>query len=353
VLHNIVDLNVSLDRPVMSGKVVNIWLKLFDPDFVSDEWDPGHDQGHDDFVPNDNRLGTPGASIAAMVTISGNDVFPDNTWKITPLTIQARQPTNNFRVATFNPRLNPANIALADDGTTVFRTDRPGDPVPQSRLLTVWRHVYVERDSMTSPDLQQSPAPSHIPAGTVASVSGPENRTIELSGVALEADQYQGGTITLLNSIGGVIGTFLIATNTETEITLDGAGPTTTPANFRDLYDDDASHAVDALAMRPVLDGLGERLEPACIVVDLSRTDLAVDPTVNVNNYDLAFKLNVNTNANEEATFYESKQSKDTSTNDFWIAYIVGAFQPGAGAITLVARKCGDYRRSGLQFGAG
>jgi hypothetical protein len=184
-----------------------------------------------------------------------------------------------------------------------------------------------EQDSMTTPDQTQAP-PGRIVSGMIEEVYGPGNIFLRLSGIELVPAQFQNGKITLLDSTGAELGTFDVQTNTGTVVTLDEPGAASA-VSFRDLYDDDYAHGVGVQEMMPELGGLASRLAPACIVPVTDRNDLAAAPTVNVNESGTTpFVLNVDTDSLEARTSALANR-QSVSSQDFWVVYLVGAFQPG------------------------
>lgn len=119
ILHDKVDLEVRLDRPVVAGKKRTLTLKLFDPDFTSEIFDPGDEFGRIDGTPNDN-IGGIGATLASTeITIGGDEVAPQNQMDRTILTIQSRQPTNDYRVAAFASTVKATDFDFSDDGFNI------------------------------------------------------------------------------------------------------------------------------------------------------------------------------------------------------------------------------------------
>jgi hypothetical protein len=74
--------------------------------------------------------------------------------------------------------------------------------------------------------------------------------------------------------------------------------------------------------MMPQVAGLASRLEAACILVNLDRVDLAADEEVYSHNLGtIDFELNVSGSGSQVF------QRSSANSPDFWVAYILGAFQ--------------------------
>ncbi|MGI8978289.1 MAG: hypothetical protein ACR2FY_03595 [Pirellulaceae bacterium] len=151
VLHDTVDVKLTVLWPADSGgRTANFFVRIFDPDHASS--DNGHDTNGS--TPDDNYTASgfvamPGGGLASQ----GISFFDGETESIEEFTITARQPGNNFIVAGSGRRdwINAATFAA--DGTTILRKSG-GTPIPptcQTRVLTVWRTLNIEEDSMDAP----------------------------------------------------------------------------------------------------------------------------------------------------------------------------------------------------------
>ncbi|MBI2566811.1 MAG: hypothetical protein HYV63_07265 [Candidatus Schekmanbacteria bacterium] len=251
------------------------------------------------------------------------------------LAISARQPGNNFAVVAHTSQEYLESVGFAADGVTlvVAETGAPVGEAFRTPLLTVWRTLYVERDIMADPDLTQEPGPSRIPAGAITAKA---DLTMTI-GVEIDepggTDQFSGGTIalyqgeTLLNTDTVVFNT----TGPGSRIVVRYPVPALADA-FRDLVDDDVAHAVTAADIIPDLSLMASRFLPACVRVDTAKNDLSSNSSESVDDAAVAFKLNVGTlGTNENQTTEKDdlvKANKQApSSPDFWVAYVLGAFQ--------------------------
>ncbi|MBI2570107.1 MAG: hypothetical protein HYV63_24155 [Candidatus Schekmanbacteria bacterium] len=207
-----------------------------------------------------------------------------------------------------------------------------GEPYRTS-TLTVWRTLYVERDTMATPILTQEPGPSRIPAGAItakADLTMTTDRDIHKPG---GTDQFSGGAIALYEG-ETPLKTETVAANTTgtgSRIVVRYPVPATADA-FRDLVDDDVANAVTAADMVPVLTLMPTRFLPACVRVDTTKTDLASDSTAPVDDAAVPFKLNVGTDGTDANQTTEKDDlvranKQAPSSPDFWVAYVLGAFQ--------------------------
>ncbi|HUE71013.1 MAG TPA: hypothetical protein VMP01_09000, partial [Pirellulaceae bacterium] len=274
VLHDQVNLVVSVDRAVKVD--LDVRIKLFDPDhYALPPFDIDANETGISLVPDDNVKPTQGGGYAR--TLGGH--FGSTSGEVTklvtivattaavkePMTVTARQPTNNFRAAAFDPRWDPADVVFRDDARSIKYDPKPELGIPQSPLLTIWRHLYAELDSMSDPILTQAPNPSIIPSGNVTAIAG-KKITIDKP-IGGGENRFQGGVITLLDGADVELGTFAVVGNTEgatPEIKLSIDAPASA-AKFTALKDDDFEHDVDMWDMFPDLELFPSRFRPACI----------------------------------------------------------------------------------------
>ncbi|HUE72066.1 MAG TPA: hypothetical protein VMP01_14360 [Pirellulaceae bacterium] len=341
VLHDTVNLVVSLDRAVRMGKEVPVATKLLDPDhYALDPFDNNDTSGssidwehpRDNIMAGGQRTSTAGigtngtgGTLATSVVIPGTEVSVK-----TPMQVLARQPTNNFIAASFNPRISAELIDFHwTDDNTAKRLDDLSAEVSQTPILTIWRHLYIERDSMDEPDLAQGDQPSIIASGNVTAFTG-KTITIDQE-IKGESSRFQGGSIVLLDANGAQLGIdpFAIVSSTtgvapQIELSLDVPAGT---AKFRDLFDDDVKHDVTVAEMIPDVELFASRFRPACIEIDPDNEDLDASGEEVNQLGGVPFKLNTDTDGLEiEGLHSEFRQSETES--DFWVAYLVGAFQP-------------------------
>ena len=283
-----------------------------------------------------------GANLAESVVVDENTISVK-----TPLQVIARQPTNNFKAATFNPRIPRADIQMNSDGKSIFRFDKPTDPVPQSPLLTIWRHLYIEQDSMDGPMWEQGPGASRILSGDVLNVSA-DRKTLTLDTDLDDGaeNQFQGGYIFLLDANNQSLGDYRIASNdteADSTVTLVDPLPASVAASvdkFGPLEDDDIEHDVTVEKMEPDLELFASRFLPACVAFDPAKNDLRSTNADPVNDLgQIPFKQNVNNKLPAppnppdppdpgDLRILHDDWRQSATEKDFWAAYLVGAFQP-------------------------
>jgi len=159
--HDKVEVKVTVAPPVPANCSFPVYLKVFDPDHLPDEQDAGEANTAADGDPNDHTAGThtgddnlgstgSGMSPAAgQITIGAGQ---DNG--VLELTIDEPQPGNNFIVVANGRQSVPTNYRFKADGKTLERPANPWEDVPaavQTPMLTVWRTLWMERDSMEAP----------------------------------------------------------------------------------------------------------------------------------------------------------------------------------------------------------
>jgi hypothetical protein len=169
--HDQVYVVITINPAIPAGKVGSVFIRVFDPDHYmpgapvdntapfSDGADPN------DFTagsnnPDDNVEGGVGdaASIGMTpgqleVTFEGGAPNGEDKIKYEVLTIQFAQPGNNFIVAA-SPNENFLNsVHFRSDGVTLERAGVALSPMHQTRILTVFRKLWVEVDTMVWADL--------------------------------------------------------------------------------------------------------------------------------------------------------------------------------------------------------
>lgn len=173
---NKVKVFVTLMQPVPADWAgeVKVALKAFDPDHAHhpteyfDSLDPNDwvepiVQEEAKHTPNDNRKTVPGgpASLGGTLTDTSLTFAPTERTKETSFTINDAQPDNNFKLVTTAARHGIDTVHfLADDvtdGVTLYRKweGHPDSAIPfhyTTDILTVWRTLWIERDSMGTPD---------------------------------------------------------------------------------------------------------------------------------------------------------------------------------------------------------
>ena len=345
-LHDKIRIKVTLNNAPPTNKNVTVYLRVLDPDHYSTDadFDPDGDDtvGGDNVLAGGSRTSSSGSILkkadfstsVSSVTITGNGT---NKEALAGLEIIARQPCNNFRVVAHVSEDYINEVKIGTDGKTLKQKTTTGSNVPagnQTRLLTVWRTLYVERDSMEAPVYTQGPAPSRIMTGNVVGVAGNTITTdVDIYNTGC-TDQFQNGKIELQKADNTSLGIKNVAGNDtapQSNVTLTVSTPADA-AKFRNLEDDDVSHAVGAADMQIDASLWESRFKPACVKVDLTKTDLSPNNADSVNQTNVTFETNLGTSDSQidEATISKAKikaNKQGVSTADFWVIYQLGAFQ--------------------------
>lgn len=349
-LHDKVLVKVTLNVAPPIGTPVHVYFRLFDPDHYSadTDFDPNGAQEPDDNVAAGGALNISGRLIDPITEAPANAVLfiGDGSSKVVTIGLQItnRQPCNNFLVLA-NTDQSFVDSATFDSSGKVLREGvSDGATISallQTHVLTVWRTLYVERDSMVSPDYAQAPAPSRM-APTMSETVSFDNiartsftlttLTTYLIGGTLPG-QFEGGKVRLLNPSNFHIATATIVENDAISnlFAISGSAPISA-TKVRQLDDDDVEDDVKASDMTISTSYMLTRYDPACVRVNVSKTDLGTT-TGNVNSSNVSFVLNIGTlgtDANEvenlENIIYANRQSR--STSGFWVVYLLGAYQP-------------------------
>lgn len=166
-LHNRVAVGVTLTQALPAGASLTLWWRVFDVDDPSQDFGgPGTGGGTNTadvndtavgvFNGNDNRPAPGGMSATSgSITILGGSLS-----SVSPaFSITSRQPGNNWKfvvgASLLEVNLMVLNTATMNGRTEVlsFRQTATGPAVPanrQSQLLSVWRKLHVEVDSMAA-----------------------------------------------------------------------------------------------------------------------------------------------------------------------------------------------------------
>lgn len=165
-VHNLGDVQVTISWTVAAGWTATAFLKAFDPDHYSSDDDFDPPSGTVNLTAKDN-VGAGGTAITpggdlALLSLTFNS---GETQKSTDFRIARRQPGNNFIVAANGIQSTVNAMTFAADGVTLMNP-ATGAAVPassQTRILTVWRTLWIEEDSM------RPPADNEVfdPAGTI------------------------------------------------------------------------------------------------------------------------------------------------------------------------------------------
>jgi hypothetical protein len=328
-LHNQLELNVTLAFPVPAGRTAKVWLKLFDPDHYSDDpdFDPLGIAAPWDNIDSEGELGSIGASLAA-----DNVIFSaDEHEKAVIVTVESRQPTNNF-IGVGHPRKDKLDkIAFDVDGKSLLTGVNGAelDDDLRTEIVSIWRRLYIERDTLEEPDYEQGPNPGWISSGGPVQVLTSNTLKIFTPLNAGSENQFRDGRIVLVDSNGYDIDSFRILENTvglEPVFKLD-ASTLVGAVTWRLLHDDDVFNGVTAADMVPDTSLWQRFLQPAMILVDTTRKDLNPDPMHAADNVEESgwdFVNNLTPSLMQQLA-EASRQS--VPHPDFWTIQQFGAFQ--------------------------
>jgi len=200
--------------PPIAG--VTVYFRVFDVDDPFDQLNPSMpDVGliDDDMSGGDNRpVGSPDPAVGTYQAVN------DANGKATVTITVSMQPGNNYRAAASliqealtqttmydGQTVNPQQHADALNGTSGSSS---GYSVPRhwSQMLTVWRKLHVERDTMAAPDPFDFRVDSQVTA-IYATPGRPGTTTVEISCPQGDANpdenNYEGGEITFANCSSG------------------------------------------------------------------------------------------------------------------------------------------------------
>jgi len=309
-----------------------VFFRAFDVDDPSSDSSPVDPNGS---AGNDNR-GTPqnGTLSSASAQANGNGIAQVEF-------MVTMHPGDNFKVAAST---NPAYlVGVSVDGTDLI--DSIGRVLPTSQakntpMLTVWRRMHVEIDSM-------GPVTGNKITGTVqrASYSSLLLRTTLYVDQDTGKNRFQNGFI----DIGGV-GSFFIISNNNKSVEVAGNVPDAVVRNKPfTMVDDDDFNDNNGLN----LDGdEGEELIPLPDTFSLIQE--SDDPNKNVysvvyirpvfdgggnifnNTNDIPFKLNLEGPQGPRGTFENQislgRNSAPNESDDFWVVYVQIGYQPDSTA---------------------
>lgn len=335
----------KISEPV-SGVTIN--FKDFDMDDPASDTAPIDPNGSEG---NDNRGGAS--------SLTGGETAVTDPQGIARTTLRVTlQPGDNFRVAaTANARpgiaVNNVLPAITSWGLDLYG---PNDdyyvpienepytrttPVRMTRLLTVWRKLHIERDSMGR-------VTGNKITGTVDNIdhkSSGTSPTVFTTDLAvseqLTPGRFEGGRIIVSSPHGSGTSTHQVITNTNRYITLEGTVPSSMRSGTFVIFDDDDFNDNDDYD----LDGdEGEEI-PAPTMTGLATSDnpslnrlapMFIMPTYDLilgEDDDVAFKLNVPaasgsfSTAEEVRSLFKFDFEEAEDDHDFWTIYVLNAYQ--------------------------
>jgi hypothetical protein len=141
---------VSIAPAIPQPFTATIHLKMFDPDHFSSDTTYDTNDAQQANKPDDNVQLSPGSSwVEKTLSFDSNGPF---TKKVL-VQITQPNPGNNFISVAVGRKERLDAVKFADDGMTLLRAGGV-DPLPprfQTKLLTVWRTLHVEEDSLGPP----------------------------------------------------------------------------------------------------------------------------------------------------------------------------------------------------------
>ncbi len=339
---------VELSVPPPEG--VDVFLRAFDvddPSPLDPDVDP-NDDGSSGVYRNttipytaeeDNRGSVAGQKRGRIAGEDGSGVarltFPAGTRSREVEFQVTKQPGDNFRVAATCDRDFALDLRNRDsnDGATIVDENSGGAP-DQSPVLTVWRRVHVERDSMrgfSSLNWWNTPNENTVTGRVTAKrETGVEcSRGLRISELTIDQrledfGQYIGGSIFVEGPLGFL--NLRVLSNTR------GAAPNSVlvcgfpagdlPARFR-LHDDDDDSILPRV---PDTGWMGDNDNPAGNLFAGAYIRPAYDGGGNSANDEQDIALDVNT-LDAEAPGQIARGKDATGTDDFWVSYVQSAFQ--------------------------
>ncbi|HEY9403355.1 MAG TPA: hypothetical protein VIQ24_11880 [Pyrinomonadaceae bacterium] len=321
-------IRATLSSPVAGFTVFFRSFDLDDPSTDASPVDPNSSNG------DDNR-GTPARGVLSQINTTGTSNIlsaqtdangvAEGDFTVT------MQPGDNFMVAASHdvPFMN----GLVVNGITL--RDSAGNALPRplgkaSAMLTVWRRVHIEHDSMGNV------AGNNVTGLVLSAVPNPAlGRSDLVVNQALENGRFENGVISITGA-----GNFTVVTNTGGLVTVQGLVPVVPPTGTAfTIVDDDDFNSDDGTNR----DGdSGENVTPA-ITTLLQDSDTPaqnvfalayVRPIYDIgdNNDFVSFVLNSPTAAAGLRATYDFDTVGTAADAGFWTVYLLSAYQSEAAA---------------------
>lgn len=321
-------IRATLSSPVAGFTVFFRSFDLDDPSSDASPVDPNSSNG------DDNR-GTPARGVLSQINTTGTSNIlsaqtdangvAEGDFTVT------MQPGDNFMVAASHdvPFMN----GLVVNGITL--RDSAGNALPRplgkaSAMLTVWRRVHIEHDSMGNV------AGNNVTGLVLSAVPNPAlGRSDLVVDQALENGRFENGVISITGA-----GNFPVVTNTGGLVTVQGLVPVVPPTGTAfTIVDDDDFNSDDGT--NPDGDN-GDNVTPA-ITTLLQDSDTPaqnvfalayVRPVYDVgdNNDFVSFVLNSPTSAAGLRATYDFDTVGTAADAGFWTVYLLSAYQSEAAA---------------------
>jgi hypothetical protein len=324
--------NDGVDRKTVRVKALatdakpglGIFFKSFDVD------DPSRDA-----KPVDSNGGAGNDNFGTVPALDGV-AYTDATGAAEQTFTVSTRPGDNYRVAAscnqgYLSQLHPAGIQISDaDGQILPTNGRAG----VTDLLTVWRKVHVEVDSM-------GPVIGNRVTGTVSDAdpntfSPTSDVTLQINGSRrLERHRFVGGVL----KIDG-LGDFKVVDNTATDVEVSGLLQAEAIGRSFVLVDDDDFNGDDGTAydgdenenlFAPQLSYLNDSMDNGiCDGSDRNVFGAAyICPVFDIgdNNDFVPFVVNTASDSASKIATYDFDEMAHEADPDFWSIYVLGAYQ--------------------------
>jgi hypothetical protein len=323
---------VRIKAYTASGANKTIYFKSFDLDDPSSSTSPVDPNDSSGPTGNDNR-GIPSSGVMSLAGGSGSSntisVVTDSNGIAQADLSLSMQPGDNFMVAasadqTYLNAITIDGISLREGGTYGSQL-LPTYRGQVTAMLTVWRRVHIEMDSMglVSGNKATGKTSTVVPHAAT-------NTTDITASTTLEINRFENGRITLNN-----VGTFSVLSNSANMITVQGLINSVPHNTSYTMYDDDDFNNNNGTNL---VGDNGENVTAPDISLLQDSDNPAVNafavayvrPKYDVGDYNdlVSFKLNTNTTspANIIGSYdFDAKASE--ADNSFWTVYLLGAYQ--------------------------
>lgn len=341
---------------------VKVYFKNFDVDdptadpIVDDNGSSGNDNRENRIVGSPYPLSAAGSLADCTFTANACYSVTDSNGYATATFVTTKQPGDNFVIAVSTDETYISQVTV--DGTGLkdgFNQPLPTSRSQRSELLTVWRKVYLEVDSMGT--VGNNLAAGRMRTKTTVG-STPVWLNVQVNSGSLEIGRFQGGRMK------HGINNFEVLDNTANSVRVrsnSGNGNTIINGLYQ-LFDDDDFNDSDGLPPGDgTLDGddgenveapynltqgfcLGgnETLSRLCPSADIDKNPYAagyIEPDYTwaenqsgMNDSDVQFRLNVEFTPpnydNEREILNNARDSAGMENAEFWIGHLLIGYQP-------------------------
>jgi len=279
--------------PAISGRT--IYFKVFDINDPYSDSSPIDSNGSDG---GDNRGGSGSLSATSATTDANGKAEVELTVTM--------QPGDNFRVGAHCDTLS----AVTDNDVPANNDpDVSGQPGKYTEMLTVWRKLHMELDSMA--EVPATGDEKNSVAGSITSVSGSGPWTVTTDQALDDTDMYEKGTLVKGGNYTVKTGAGANSSGANSTVTVTTGDPGS--GAFTSLTDDDAMtmpHYPDTGKLNSIFDD--------CYIyctADLTGTD------------DVSFDVNLDPAEAEDLRDACDHDSVADAGDDFWIVYVLAGYQ--------------------------